>query len=109
MWVQNDSRLDSRLSDLKGDAGNRNVLFSSSVILRRSFLLKKSNSRMPVGVMGKVLSSMFYWGRIQRVWRTGCVVKCDCGNDDVVVAMWEKWCGARVGIHFVFHVNKRLY
>ena len=83
------------------------LISSSPLILRRSFLLKKSKSRMPVGVMGKLLSSIFYWGRVQHVWRTGCVVVCDCDDDNVVVIVWEAWCGARVGVHFVFHVNKK--
>ena len=67
--------------------------------LRRSFLLKKENQQLPVGVMGKMLSSLLEWGKILHVWKTGCVV---LKSVDQLVVMWTGWCGSHLGVHFVF-------
>ena len=90
LWIQNGASLSSSPC--------------SSSTFRRSFLLKKEKSRLPVGVMGKVLSSMFQWGKVQHAWRTGCVVVC---GGAIVIAMWEGWCGKRAGVHYVIYSNDK--
>ena len=74
----------------------------SKTTFRRSFLLRNEKNRLPSGVMGRVLSAMFQWGKILYAWRAGCIVVCD----DVTVVMWEDWCGNRAGVHFVFYTDK---
>ena len=79
-----------------------------SSTFRRSFLLKcqkrekREKSLLPVGVMGKVLCSMFQWGKVHYAWKTGCVVVCGDNHTKIVGMMWEGDCGGRAGVHFLF-------
>ena len=79
-----------------------------SSTFRRSFLLKRQKrekrekSLLPVGVMGKVLCSMFQWGKVHYAWKTGCVVVCGGNHTKIVGMMWEGDCGGRAGVHFLF-------
>ena len=96
VWTQNG---EEALSCLGGHSESEVTRHSQT--FRRSFLLKREKSRLPVGVMGKVLSTMFQWGKVQYAWKTGCIVV--CGDEDKVVAMmWEGMCRTRSGVHFAF-------
>ena len=72
--------------------------------LRRSFLLEKESQQLPVGVMGKMLSSLLQWGKIQSVWKTGCVVVRSV--DHLAAVVWEGWCGSSLGVHFVLFTGR---
>ena len=67
---------------------------------RRSFVLKRQS--LPVGVMGKVLCSIFQWGKVHYAWKTGCVVVCGDNHTKIVGMMWEGDCRGRAGVHFLF-------
>ena len=103
-WTQNG---EAALCCLLGRVGGvRGEAIGDSSTFRRSFLLKREKreerSGMPVGVMGKVLCSMFQWGKVRYAWKTGCVVVCGDHHTTIVGMMWEGECGGRPGVHFVF-------
>ena len=98
-WTQNGERASRCLRT------NENIARFST--FRRSFLKirksqKRENRSLPVGVMGKVLCSMFQWGKVRYAWKTGCVVVCGDTENKIVAMMWEGDCGGRAGVHFVF-------
>ena len=105
-WTQNGERAWRCLGRV-GDTMMKDKVAVSSTF-RRSFLLKiqksqkSAKSSLPVGVMGKVLCSMFQWGKVRYAWKTGCVVVCGDNENKVVAMMWEGDCGGRAGVHFVF-------
>ena len=100
-WTQNG---ETALCCLLGRVGGEGIGDLST--FRRSFLLKcekrEERSGMPVGVMGKVLCSMFQWGKVRYAWKTGCVVVCGDHHTKIVGMMWEGDCGGRAGVHFLF-------
>ena len=103
-WTQNG---EAALCCLLGRVGGvRGEAIGDSSTFRRSFVLKcekrEERSGMPVGVMGKVLCSMFQWGKVRYAWKTGCVVVCGDHHTTIVGMMWEGECGGRPGVHFVF-------
>ena len=103
-WTQNG---ETALCYLGGVGGLKEEIGDSSTF-RRSFLLKRQKrdkrekNRMPVGVMGKALCSMFQWGKVRYAWKTGCVVVCGDNHTKIVGMMWEGDCGERAGVHFLF-------
>ena len=104
-WTQNgETALCCLLGRVRGVVGGEVIGDSST--FRRSFVLKcekrEERSGMPVGVMGKVLCSMFQWGKVRYAWKTGCVVVCGDHHTTIVGMMWEGDCGGRPGVHFVF-------
>ena len=109
-WTQNEG--ESALCCL-GEVGKVGGTMTKEEIgdsstFRRSFLLKRQKrekrekSLLPVGVMGKVLCSMFQWGKVHYAWKTGCVVVCGDNHTKIVGMMWEGDCGGRAGVHFLF-------
>ena len=105
-WTQSG---ESALRCLEGVGGTMEEEIGDSSTLRRSFLLKRQKHEkreikgMPVGVMGKVLCSMFQWGKVHFAWKTGCVVVCGDNHTKIVGMMWEGDCGGRAGVHFLFY------
>ena len=103
-WTQNGEAALCCLLGRVGGVGAEGIGDSST--FRRSFVLKcekrEERSGMPVGVMGKVLCSMFQWGKVRYAWKTGCVVVCGDHHTTIVGMMWEGECGGRPGVHFVF-------
>ena len=109
-WTQNGESALCSLGEIGGVGGamTKEEIGDSSTF-RRSFLLKRQKrdkrekSGMPVGVMGKVLCSMFQWGKVHYAWKTGCVVVCGDNHTKIVGMMWEGDCGGRAGVHFLFY------
>ena len=114
-WTQNgETALRGLLGRVGGEAIGGGTMkekeqIGDSSTFRRSFLLnrekrskREERSGMPVGVMGKVLCSMFQWGKVRYAWKTGCVVVCGNHHTTIVGMMWEGNCGGRPGVHFVF-------
>ena len=101
-WVQNGEEM--RYCLVGCEEGNE----VSSKVFRRSFLLKKEKESLPIGMIGKVLSSMFQWGEVSYAWKRGCVVVCGSGGDSIVVMMWEVSSGRRAGLHFIFYSEESL-
>ena len=111
-WTQNGERALCCLGGVGGVDGTmmkEEIGDSSCSTFRRSFVLKIQQSEkrekrsLPVGVMGKVLCSMFQWGKVRYAWKTGCVVVCGEDNQTKIVGMmWEGDCWGRAGVHFVF-------
>ena len=113
-WTQNGERALCCLGGVGGvDGTMMKKEISDSSTFRRSFVLKiqqhekREKRSLPVGVMGKVLCSMFQWGKVRYAWKTGCIVVCGDDNQTKIVGMmWEGDCGGRAGIHFVFCEQK---
>ena len=109
-WTQNGERALCCLGGVGGvDGTMMKEEIGDSSTFRRSFVLKiqqhekREKRSLPVGVMGKVLCSMFQWGKVRYAWKTGCVVVCGGDNQTKIVGMmWEGDCGGRAGVHFVF-------
>ena len=108
-WTQNGESALCCIGEVAGVGGTMTKEeIGDSSTFRRSFLLKRQKcekrekSLLPVGVMGKVLCSMFQWGKVRYAWKTGCVVVCGDNHTKIVGMMWEGDCGGRAGVHFVF-------